>query len=665
VSVRRLVGAMVALLAADVLSIVITGSASLWPGFSPAGARGFLVRLVLLGLALWLRLRVLAPRERRLAGSWVFLLLLALPALAQLHLAGSRLSGDGYMYFVYVRSLVKDGDIDFTNEYTHYGQIEREDLRVPTVTGLRRSVFSIGSGIMWIPFFLVGEAVARGQEALGLSADLSGYGPTHVNAVALGTFAYGLAAVLLVHALLRRHFRPGVALASAVLLWTATFLHWYMVHQPAMAPPISAFATALVLWLWDRHRDRLSPAALAAVGLALGLAMSIRWQNAIFGVLPAFDLVRAAVRKERPPRLAAAAAALLLGTIAGALPQMFAWHALYDVWILTHAPHGTDFVRLERPFLLETLFSSRHGLLSWTPVLWGGFLGLVPLVRWRPALGLPLVAPILLMTYLNACSGDWWAGGAFSNRRFDGLLPALACALAASIEVLRAWVRRRPRAVVALAVLPCLAWNGTMAVLAHRGALPASDTVAFPRLVGGAARVVADVAGSPPTWPASWLFAWAHERPAAQYDLLVGRYLFYRQANLKGRIPLGVPGDEVMLGEGWGERAEKEGVPARAIAGRARLFAPLDVPEDLDVWWRFAAAGDPVEIVVSVNGRAAGRFLADGEWREHRHRIPGPFWRRDLNDVVLTAAPGSALVASVQMVRASARPGEERGMRER
>ncbi|HVR70083.1 MAG TPA: hypothetical protein VMT87_04485, partial [Vicinamibacteria bacterium] len=392
---RRVVSVLVALLLADVLLIVVTGSTSLWPGLSPAGTWGLAARLALLAALLFARLRVLVPRARRVAGGWVVLLLLALPALGQLHVAPARLSGDGYMYYVYVRSLVKDGDLDFTNEYTHYGQIGREDLRVPTVTGRRRSVFSVGSGIMWIPFFLGGEAVARAQAALGAPADLSGYGRTHVNAVALGTFAYGLAAVLLVHAVLRRHFRPGVALAAAILLWLATFLHWYMVQQPAMAPAISAFGTALFVWLWDRRRPGRSVAGFALLGLALGLAMCIRWQNAIFGLLPAFDLLRGAYRKERAPHLFAAAAALGLGTVVGAFPQMLAWHALYDIWIMTHAPHGTDFVRLDRPFLLETLFSSRHGLLSWTPVLWGAFLGFVPLVRWRPALGLPLLGPVL------------------------------------------------------------------------------------------------------------------------------------------------------------------------------------------------------------------------------------------------------------------------------
>lgn len=662
---RRLATMAVAVLAADVLLIVVTGSTSAVPGLGPVGARGFVVRVALLAFALWARLRVLAARERRLAGPWVALLLLALPALAQLHLAGARLSGDGIMYYVYVRSLMKDGDLDFSNEYAHYGRLDREDLRVPTVTGLRRSIFSVGPGLMWTPFFLAGEAVGRSRAALGAPTDLSGYGPIHVNAVALGTFLYGFLAVLLVHALLRRHFRPGVALAAALLMWLATFLHWYMVHQPTMSHAVSACAAAAVLWLWDRGRDDRSTGGALLLGLAIGLAMCIRWQNALFIVLPAFDLARRAIRREPRTGVATGAAALALGVVLGALPQMLAWNALYGTWVLADPPHGADFVRLDHPFLLQTLFASRHGLLSWTPVLWAGFLGFVPLYRRRPALAMPLLAPLVLMTYVNACSGDWWAGGSFSNRRFDGLLPVFACGLAAAIDAIRSWLRRAPAAALSIVVLPFVVWTGSLGALARSGELPARDTVAFSRMVGGAARVVAETFGSPPTWPASWLFAWRHGRPAGQYDLLVGRYLFYRQGNLQGRVALGTPGDEVLLGEGWGARTERDGVPARILDGRARLFAPLDGPEDLDVIWRVAAEGEAAQVAVHVNGHAVGRIAATEVWREQRQRIPAAFWRRELNDVVLVPAGGRMLVAPVQFLRAGAAPGEDRGARER
>jgi hypothetical protein len=664
VSAARTLAAAAAVLAAELLLVVVTGGASLVPALAPVGGGGLAARAALLGLvagALWRA----TPRGRRLDRGRMALLALSLPALAQLHLAGARLSGDGIMYYVYVRSMVKDADLDFTNEYAHYGRLEREDLRVPTATGLRRSIFAVGPGVMWVPFFAAGELVGRAQAALGAAVDLSGYGPVHVNAVALGTFLYGLAAVLLLHAVLRRHFREGVALAAAVLVWWATFLHWYMVHQPTMSHAVSAFACAAILWLWDRSRDDLSPRRHLLLGLVLGLAMCIRWQNALFAALPAYDLARAALRRERAARLAGAAAALGAGALAGALPQMYAWSAIFGMWLLPYPPHGADFVRLDHPYLMHTLFSSRHGLLAWTPVLWAGFLGFFPLWRTRPALAAPLALPLLVMTYVNACSGDWWAGGSFSNRRFDGLLPALACGLAAALETLRASLRRHPRAAITLAVAPFVVWHAALAEAARRGDVPASDTVAFPRLAGAAARAVADAAGSPPTWPASWLFAWRTGRPAAQYDLLVGRYLFYRQNNLGGRIAVGLPGDEPLLGEGWGPRLEHDGRPARALTGRARVFAPLDVPEDLDLVWTLAAAGESAAARVHVNGRAVGVLGAPGGWRETRQRIAAGFWRRELNEVALEPLEGRMLVGPVQFLRVHAPPGEERGARER
>src|SRR5262249_19362940 len=158
----------------------------------------------------------------------LLLVVLLLGALVPFHVGGGRLGGDGVSYYVFVRSLAKDGDVDLANEYAHYGMLERSDLRVPTKTGLRRSIFSIGPALVWLPSFLGGEVIGRAEQLLGLAVDLPGSGPVHVNAVALGSLLYGFATVWLVHAVLRRHFTEGLALGAALLVWGATFLPWYM-----------------------------------------------------------------------------------------------------------------------------------------------------------------------------------------------------------------------------------------------------------------------------------------------------------------------------------------------------------------------------------------------------------------------------------------------------
>jgi hypothetical protein len=642
---RPVLRAVLALLALDVLLVVVTGGSSAVTG--QVGALGLVVRLVAIGAL------VLLGWDRR---PQMLLWLLFLAAVAQFQLAGGRINGDGVNYYVQVRSAWKDFDLDFTNEYTHYELIQRADLAVPTKTGLRRSIFSVGPAVVWTPFFALGEGVARGQRLLGLPADLSGYGPSHRNAVALGSLVYGFAAVLLIHDLLRRHFTEGTALGAALLVWGTTFLHWYMVQQPTMSHAPSAFMAAIALWLWDRQRDGRTAWGHFLLGLVLGLAMCVRWQNGVLLVLPGVDLL---VRlRSSPPAwrgAVACGAALLAGALIGAFPQMAAWKALYDMWVLPYPPHGTDFVRLDHPFALLTLFSSRHGLFSWTPVFWAGYLGFLPLLRRRPRVAWPLLVPLALMTYVNMCSGDWWAGGSFSNRRFDSLLPVLAFGFAASLDVLRTAIGRHPQVVLAGVALPFVAWNVSLAEQLRRGLVPRDDTVAFPTLVGRSAQVFAEAVGSPTTWPASWLFAWREGRPPGQYDLLAGRYLFYRQNNLGGRIDLGSPADEALLGEGWSAPEVQEGASARRTRGSARLLAPLDVPETLDLRVRAAAAPDPAEVTVRVNGQAVGRFLAGPSWEDHTLRADVRLWRRELNDVVLE--PASPIwVDRVTFERAGGRP---------
>jgi hypothetical protein len=588
-------------------------------------------------------------------GRAVLLLLVLLPALVHFHAGGGRINGDGVSYYVYTRSLAKDADLDFTNEYAHYGMLERADLAVPTRTGLRRSIFSIGPGLLSLPFFAAGEAAARVTAALGGGADLSGYGPHHVNAVALGSLLLGFAALLLIHDAALRHFAPSVALLAALAVGLATFLYWYMVQQPTMSHAPSTAGAALVVWLWSRRRDP-APRDLVLLGLAIGLAMCLRWQNAMLALLPGFDLLR---RLRGAPGAAAGGGALLAaGILAGALPQMAAWKVLYGEWVLRYPPHGADFLRLDRPFAMETLFSSRHGLLWWTPILWLGYAGLAWLVRRRPSLGWPLVAPAVLMTYVNMCSGDWWAGGSFSNRRFDSLLPVLALGLAASFEALASLIARRPAVVPIAAALALGAWNAAATAAAD---LRPARPVAWPDAVGSAAQAASGAAGSPPSWPASWVFAARHGLPPGQYDRLVGRYLFYRQNNLQGRVPLG---DGGLLAEGWGPREERDGRETRAIAGgRARVLAPLDVPEDiaLDV---HAAADAPATVAVLVNGARVAAFTAGPGWAVHRVTVGRAAWRRDLNDVVLEAG-APVRVSALEFTRAGAADGLERGFEAR
>ena len=650
---------LLALLGCDLLTILVTGSRSPLQLGAAVGTTGFAVRVVLFGLLLLIRFEVLPPPEARIGRARALLLVLLLGSLVQFQVLGGRLTGDGLSYYVFLRSLVKDRDFDLANEYAQYGLITRRDLAVTTQTGLRRSIYSIGPAIVWTPFFLLGEGMARAEGVItGRRPDLSGYGPHHYNAVALGGLLLGFGAVLLIHALLLRYFSAGTALGAALLIWGATFLHWYLVVQPTYSHGPSALLAAYAIWLWDRDRaaGRAGAWAHFFLGTILGLAMAVRWQNGVLLLLPGIEMSRRLIKDRVPlPDLAKGAALLGLGVFLGVFPQMAAWKALYDTWVLPCPPQGCDFLRLDHPWILETLFSSRHGLLSWTPVLWAGYLGFVPLYRRRPHLAAMFAPLLLLMTYVNMCVGDWWGGASFSNRRYDSALPMLAFGVAASIEASCAVLRRWPGLAVGMAVLPFVAWNLALAAQLRKGLVSTEDTASFPRLAGQAAADVSDAVGFPTTWPASWIFAWQHRRTPAQYDLLVGRYLYYRQNSLNGRVDLGSPRGDEMLGEGWGPVETRDGAAVRCLEGRGRIFAALDVPESIELQFRASAPEGRSETSVRVNGHEVGSFRA-GEARETlRLRAPASLWRRELNEVALETRGAPLCVDFVEFARFSRR----------
>jgi hypothetical protein len=647
------VQSVLALFVADFVFLLVSGSGSLLAS-GPVSTSGAILRAASITALVLIRWHVLVPSQRRPAYGTLVLALLILPTLLQFHVAGGRINGDGLSYYVFVRSLVKDRDFDLTNEYTHYGMITRGDLKTPTRTGLRRSIYSVGPAIVWTPFFVAGEITARVARALSADVDLSGYGPYHRNAVALGSLLYGYAGLWLVFALLCRHFARSTALASVLLLWGGSFVHWYMVWQPTYSHSASFCLAGMALWVWDRSRNGRDPWGFFFLGVVIGLGMCVRWQNGVLLWLPGLELLAHLHREPRRWGKWLGLGGLLgLGVMIGACPQMIAWKALYGEWLLRHPPHGADFLRLDHPFILETLFSSRHGLLSWSPVLWMGYLGFVGVVWKRPRLGWPLLPLVLGMTYVNMCSGDWWAGASYSNRRFDSLLPILALGIAVSVDGLRSAFRRHPQLALATLAIPFVMWNAMLAEQTRRALIPRDDVVRFGRLTRLGTELLNGWVGFPTTWPASWLFAAEHGLSPARYDRLVGKYLFYRQNNLDGNILVGT-NDDALLGEGWGRVEQHDGVSARRLEREARVFAPLDTPLHLEMRLRCRTLGEGTQIQVRVNGMDAGGVWSRPEWTEPVLRVPSAFWKERLNEVVLVAPDDSVLVAAVVFARGPA-----------
>ncbi|HXW05382.1 MAG TPA: hypothetical protein VD833_09125 [Vicinamibacterales bacterium] len=392
-------------------------------------------------------------------------------------------ASDEVQYYAYLRSLWFDHDVSFENEYRHFfesGTVRSDGfhdtfLSLETEAGRRPNFATIGSALLWAPFYAAGDAVTRVLRLTGSTVPADGYSTPYIAAVAFGSAFYGFAAVLLSIAAARRVFeeedhraaadsRRRTILAGA-LIWTGTPLLFYMYVAPPFAHACSAFAVALFVTVWLHVRRTWTTGGAAALGLAAALMVMVREQDAFLALGPAVDFLIHGRGARLSDWLRSAAAGLAAFGV-GLLPQLAAYQALNG------RPMPSTLVTRKMtwtaPHALDVLTSTSHGFLLWTPLAALAMTGLVLLagrstgVRRRIA-GCALVM-IAAQVYVTGSVESWTVAGAFGQRRFVALTVLLTIGLAA---LLRARASRPLRATAAVLVGLSVWWN--LALIAQFG----------------------------------------------------------------------------------------------------------------------------------------------------------------------------------------------------
>jgi hypothetical protein len=413
--------------------------------------------------------------------------LLVVAAIAALTLPGVTrriYASDEVQYVAFLRSLWFDGDVSFDNEYRQfYANGTTRDpmfaatfIEPVTETGLRRNFGTIGSALLWAPFYAAADAGVRAARAAGRAVEADGYSAPYISAVCIGSAVYGLLALLLAWCAARRVLEaaglpagPHTALASAAA-GLGTPLLFYMYIAPGFAHATSAFTVAAFVLAWVMVRERWSLAGMVLLGALAGLMAMVREQDAFIVVGPAIDLTWAVLRDRRVrvlgPALAGTAAAVLVY-----LPQAAAYLALNGR--IGPSRLVSRKMTWSSPHAAGVLFSTEHGLFFWTPLALLAVAGLVLLIarpggarasspnasRKREAslrIGVGLLAIVLAQVYVAGSVESWTVAGAFGQRRFVAMTSPFVIGLA----VLGAHLARpRARAAAAVLAVLCVWWN--------------------------------------------------------------------------------------------------------------------------------------------------------------------------------------------------------------
>lgn len=333
--------------------------------------------------------------------------------------------GDGVFYYSWLRSIVLDRDIDFTNEYQRF-----RVNQLPTKVGLIGNQFAVGPAFFWSPAFLLVHQLLQGD----------GYGFIYQYAVGFINVLYGLLGLLLFFRIVSKFIPDKEAICLTVALGIGTHLFFYIALDTVTSHALSFLFGVVLLTLLTEVTPRWW-----LLGSVAGLLGLMRIQDAAFIVLPILLLL---IRRawHSPGTIFQLTTGFLL-TVSF---QFFSWFLLYGDIRIPYIERGYGFNFLN-PQILQVLFSLNNGLFLWTPLAAiacsGTLYALYRIIQNKksvfPAyLYLAALGFFTWQTYLVGSWSIWWQGASFSGRMFLSILPFLFLGLA---DIWKRWPNILPR----------------------------------------------------------------------------------------------------------------------------------------------------------------------------------------------------------------------------
>ena len=409
--------------------------------------------------------------------------------------------GDGVGYYAFARAPLIEHSLDFTHDYQQANSSFRENrldkngqptAEFRTRTGHIENHFTVGPAILWAPFLLVTHAGVLLARAMGSAVSPDGFSTPYRIAMACGTAFYGFLGLLISFRLARKYVDETWALLATLAIWWASSLPVYMYFNPSWSHAHSAFVVALFVWCWHETRDGRTVAQWILLGALAGLMLDVYYANVMLFVILLFEAAReysAALRQTTPStpsvsQLLTRHAAFAVTLLVCMLPIFIAHRIVYGSIFETGYVSIRDWFWTS-PYLFSVLFSSNHGLFSWTPILLFAVIGLFAFWRSVPRPGWAFLGAALGFHYFIASYPDWAGISSYGSRFFVSLTLLFILGLGVFLDRFTRIFRTRRAALAAACVfLACFVfWNVGLMFQWGTHLIPVRGPISFPQMI--------------------------------------------------------------------------------------------------------------------------------------------------------------------------------------
>ncbi len=349
---------------------------------------------------------------------------------------GDGVWGDSRYYYSYVRSLIIDHDLNFTNEYQHFKAFETNYFQGKII-----NKFSIGAPLLWLPWFLIADFIVNIVNIIGFNLNIDGYGIIYQFIIGIGTVIYGFWGLYLLFKSLETFFNKNLSIWGIIIFFLSSNLFFYLAIDPINSHSTSFFISSLLFYfliklqkidVFDLKYTFKTPVVLGIIVGYLGL---IRSQDLIFGIIPIFIFIYLSIKsqltfKNNILKIIRCFILYISGIICSFGLQLVVWKYLYGSFTNPYLKHGETFNFL-KPKIFSVLFSFNHGLLIYSPIIILSILGLILLIKENKKISFDKIIAIsgiflfLLQLYVVASWHSWWGGEAYGGRMFISVYPWL------------------------------------------------------------------------------------------------------------------------------------------------------------------------------------------------------------------------------------------------
>lgn len=385
------------------------------------------------------------------------------------------LSSDAGYYYSYLRSIVLDFDLNLVNDIDFYNS--RMNINNPArLEAESARMFSIGPSLLWAPSFILGHGLNLTLNYLGFSISKDGYSYIEEGFVSIASVLYALLGLFLIYKTLLIIYPKSNPLFVTIILFLSTSIFYYVIFEPTMSHTLEFFTVSFFIWTLLNLENENKKKWLI-VGLSSGIMIIVRWQNSLFLLLLIYILLNYWYNIRNPVKTITRTISLFMLSFLPILSiQFIIWEILFDSFL--SIPQGSEFLSFFKPYFFEVLFSSRHGLFSWTPVT---LLSLVGLFFFeRRGLALMFLLIIVLEVYVCSITSDWWGGSSFGQRRLIGLIPIMCIGFASLAHHIKNMKFRR--SIYFLSIL-FVFWNFAFIIQYRLGFIETNNYLTFKEMV--------------------------------------------------------------------------------------------------------------------------------------------------------------------------------------